>query len=224
LPQLFAEVLARLDAGAADETDPPPITALELRTLVRFMSYNAATVALLPVLISEAHAGNYAPLAGQARTLLRELPESLSFPMSNSVTCTEDVPFIVAAATGGLETTYMGTGILDGLNLICGRWPVGTIDADFKTAVASAAPVLLLSGEYDPITPPAYAERVHTEGLANSVHLIGSGQGHGLVGVGCVPRVLRSFLDQPDPAVLDAGCLQREPPTPFFLSLLGPAP
>ena len=46
LPQLFAEVLARLDAGAADETDPPPISALELRTLVRFMSYSAATVAL----------------------------------------------------------------------------------------------------------------------------------------------------------------------------------
>ena len=33
LPQLFAEVLARLDAGAADETDPPPISSLELRTL-----------------------------------------------------------------------------------------------------------------------------------------------------------------------------------------------
>ena len=224
LPQLFAEVLARLDAGAADETDPPPITALELRTLIRFMSYNAATVALLPVLISEAHAGNYAPLAGQARMLLRQLPESLSFPMSNSVICTEDVPFVAEAATGGLETTYMGTGILDGLNLICGRWPAGAIDDDFKAAVASDGPVLLLSGEYDPITPPAYAERVKSEGLSNSVHVIGRGQGHGLIGVGCVPRVLRSFLDQPNPALLDASCLEREPPTPFFLTLLGPAP
>ena len=224
LPQLFAEVLARLDAGVADETDPPPITALELRTLIRFMSYNAATVALLPVLISEAHAGNYAPLAGQARTLLKELPESLSFPMSNSVTCTEDVPYIAAAATGGLDATYLGTGILDGLNLICGRWPVGAIDADFKAPVAGDAPALLLSGEYDPITPPAYAERVKTDGLRNSVHVIGRGQGHGLVGVGCMPRVLRSFLDRPDPALLDSTCLEREPPTPFFLTLLGPAP
>jgi pimeloyl-ACP methyl ester carboxylesterase len=224
LPQLFAEVLVRLDAGVADETDPPPISALELRTLIRFMSYNAATVALLPVLISEAHAGNYSPLAGQARTLLRELPESLSFPMSNSVMCAEDAPFVSDTATGGLETTYLGTGIMDGIKLICGRWPLGAVDADFKTPVVSETPALLLSGEYDPITPPSYAERVKTEGLRNSAHLIGRGQGHGMVGVGCVPRLLRSFLEQPVPAELDASCMLREPPTPFFLSLLGPAP
>jgi pimeloyl-ACP methyl ester carboxylesterase len=224
LPQLFAEVLARLEAGAADETDPPPISALELRTLVRFMSYSAPTVALLPVLISEAHAGNYAPLAGQARTLLRELPESLSFPMSNSVACTEDVPYVPAAATGGLDATYLGTAIMDALAQICARWPLGAIDDGFKMPVVSEAPVLLLSGEYDPITPPSYAERVKAEGLANSVHLVGHGQGHGLVGVGCVPRLLRSFLEDPTPSKLDAGCLELEPPTPFFLTLLGPAP
>jgi pimeloyl-ACP methyl ester carboxylesterase len=224
LPQLFAEVLARLDRGAADETDPAPISALELRTLVRFMSYSAATVALLPVLISEAHAGNYAPLAGQARTLLRELPESLSFPMSSSVTCAEDVPYVAEAATGGLDSTYLGTAIVDALRQICARWPVGPVDPEFKSAVVSDAPVLLLSGEYDPITPPAYAERVRAEGLTNSVHVVGRGQGHGLVGIGCVPRVLRSFLEEPTPSSLDASCLTREPPTPFFLTLLGPAP
>ncbi len=224
LPQLFTEVLARLETGAADETDPPPISALELRTLVRFMSYNATTVALLPVLISEAHAGNYAPLAGQARTLLRELPESLSFPMSNSVGCTEDVPFVAATATDNLDRTYLGTYIMDALRLICGRWPTGSMDDDFKQPVVSPVPALLLSGENDPITPPAYAEQVKAEGLANSVHLVGRGQGHGLAGVGCVPRLMRTFLEQPSPSELDASCLQIEPPTPFFLSLLGPAP
>jgi hypothetical protein len=34
---------------------------------------------------------------------------------------------------------------------------------------------------------------------------------------------LRSFLERPDQA-LDAACLEAEPPTPFFLSPLGPGP
>ena len=223
LPQHFVDVLARLDAPAAG-AEPPPLTALELRTLVRFMSYSVATVALLPVLIEEAHGGNYSPLAGQARTLLRDLPESLSFAMSNSVMCTEDSPYASADTGEGLSETYLGTTIVEGMGLICERWPVGAIDDDLKTPVVSDKPVLLLSGEFDPITPPAYAERAIAGGLGNSVHVVGRGQGHGLVPVGCVPRILRAFLETPPPGELDASCLELEPPTPFFLTLLGPAP
>jgi pimeloyl-ACP methyl ester carboxylesterase len=155
---------------------------------------------------------------------LRDLPESLSFPMSNSVTCTEDVPFIDADSTKGLSDTYLGTAIVDALKLICGRWPSGARDDDFKQPVVSDKPVLLLSGDSDPITPPAYAERVVTGGLTNTKHVIGRNQGHGLVGVGCVPRVLRAFLEGLAPSELDVSCLDAEPAMPFFLSLLGPAP
>jgi pimeloyl-ACP methyl ester carboxylesterase len=223
LPAHFRELLARLDAPARDSV-APPLTSLELRALVRFMSYSAATVALLPVLLTEAYGGNYAPLASHAKTTLRDLPESLSFPMSNSVTCTEDVPFIDADSTKDLGDTYLGTAIVDALKLICGRWPSGARDDDFKQPVVSDKPVLLLSGDSDPITPPTYAERVVAGGLTNAKHLIGRNQGHGLVAVGCVPRVLRAFLERPTPAELDASCVDSEPATPFFLSLLGPAP
>ncbi len=94
----------------------------------------------------------------QAGTLLRGLPESLSFAMSNSVLCTEDVPFVDPSARDGLADTYLGTTIVDSLNLICSRWPAGEIDSDFKTPVRSDRPVLLLSGSNDPITPPDYAQ------------------------------------------------------------------
>jgi pimeloyl-ACP methyl ester carboxylesterase len=234
LPEEFGTLLTRLEESPVGKTPPtgpprsdgaPDVTlgAQELRALVRFMSYNGATVALLPVLLHEAYGGNYDPLVRQASTLLRGLPESLSFAMSNSVLCTEDVPFIAADAGAALGETYLGTTIVDSLNLICSRWPAGAIDADFKTPVSSDRPVLLLSGSNDPITPPEYADRVAAT-LPNSVHLVGQGQGHGLMAVGCVPRLVARFLDDPVPASLKADCLAAEPPTPFFLTLMGPAP
>jgi len=235
LPTEFRELRARLEAApvtlpGARSTDSPPatpaagsdkFTAAEFRALVRLLSYNAATVALLPALLHEAHLGNYAPLANQLTTTLRKLPESLSFAMSNSVTCTEDAPFAPAGARDRLGDTYLGTAIVDALGAICARWPAGTIDADFKSPLASDRPVLLLSGSNDPITPPEYAARAAAM-LSHATQLVGRDQGHGLIGVGCVPRLLRTFLE--NPGQLDAACLAAEAPTPFFLSLLGPGP
>jgi pimeloyl-ACP methyl ester carboxylesterase len=233
LPAEFGMLLARLEASpvgakpaVGTETDAQTAAmfgAQELRAVVRFMSYSGATVALLPVLLHEAYGGNYDPLVRQAGTLLRGLPESLSFAMSNSVLCTEDVPFVAADARDALSDTYLGTTIVDSLDLICSRWPAGEIDVDFKEPVTSDRPVLLLSGSNDPITPPEYGEAVAAT-LPNSVHLVGQGQGHGLMAVGCTPRLVARFLDDPSPGSLGTDCLAAEKPTPFFLSLLGPAP
>jgi pimeloyl-ACP methyl ester carboxylesterase len=232
LPAEFEALLAKLAAEPVDMPEPTAkagdmqsrFTDMHLRALVRFLSYNQATVALIPLLIDQAHTGNYEALFGQARTTLRGLPESLSFPMSNSVLCTEDVPFFPEGAAEGLDDTYLGRRLVDATRTICSRWPAGSIDPDFKTMVSAATPALLLSGSNDPITPPAYAEHVIEGGLHNSTHLVGRDQGHGLLLIGCMPRLLREFLEKPEPKALDAGCLALEPPTPFFLSPFGPAP
>ncbi len=235
LPEEFHDLLARLDkepvqtapryatdAGGGGSGDAEKFGASQLRTLVRLLSYGSATVALLPVMLHEAHEGNYAPLANQTVTTLRRLPESLSFPMSNAVICTEDAPFAPAGAREGLEKTYLGTTIVDALAEICGRWPIGVMDADLKMPLVSERPVLLLSGSNDPITPPEYAARAAAT-LTHATQLVGRDQGHGQISVGCVPRLFRTFLENPE-RPLDAACLAAEPPTPFFLSLLGPGP
>ena len=195
-----------------------------LQGVVRLMSYSDATAALLPLVIDQAWQGNYLPLAAQAELQIEAVAESIGFAMHNSVVCTEDAPFFPAVAEPDGALPYLGTTIVDGLRAICENWPAGVIDDDFKLPVTSERPVLLLSGEFDPVTPPAYALRVIESGLRNSLHLVGPAQGHGLATVGCVPRLIARFVDTADPASVDPACLEREPPMPFFLSFQGPEP
>jgi pimeloyl-ACP methyl ester carboxylesterase len=144
--------------------------------------------------------------------------------MHNSVVCTEDAPWFPAELAPDAALAYLGTAVVDGLEAICESWPRGVIDDDFKQPVVSDRPVLLLSGEHDPVTPPANAEQIVQTGLANSRHLIGRAQGHGIAGVGCVPRLMEEFIESADFSELDADCLDRVPPMPFFLSFQGPSP
>jgi len=106
---------------------------------------------------------------------------------------------------------------------VCSAWPNGQRDDDLRAPLTADTPVLILSGEADPITPPAYGERVAAT-LANARHIVAEGQGHGLAGVGCVPRLMREFLNDLHPAALDADCLERASAAPFFLDFNGPTP
>jgi len=101
--------------------------------------------------------------------------------------------------------------------------PPDPIDDDFKAPLATDVPVLLLSGDADPITPPRYAELAAVE-LKNSVHLVNRNQGHGQLGVGCMPRLIADFIDSADLASLDPECLERSFVMPFFLDFAGPNP
>jgi len=128
-----------------------------------------------------------------------------------------------AARHQALAAEDLGDTIVDALITTCSVWPPGQLDDDLQSPLHSDRPVLILSGDADPVTPPAYGERILTT-LSNARHLIGRGQGHGLARVGCVPELMRQFIDQLDPRGLDASCLLREGPTPFFLEFTGPAP
>ena len=87
----------------------------------------------------------------------------------------------------------------------------------------SAKPVLLLSGEDDPITPPANAERA-ARTLSNSLSLVAPGQGHGNVFRGCIPRIMAQFIDAAAVKGLDTSCVKDIKPFPFFVSFSGPHP
>jgi pimeloyl-ACP methyl ester carboxylesterase len=196
-----------------------------LNASLRFLSYSATQASLLPTLIHRAANGELAPLAAQTVMTARQVADQLASGMQNSVICSEDVPFFSVSPqdTKTISQTYQGTDQLDALKEICKLWPQGAVDADLHSPLHSNIPTLLLSGEADPVTPPADAERAG-QGLARHRHLILSGEGHGQVATGCVPRLMAEFLDSATPAALDATCLKRHSPAPFFVSMTGPAP
>jgi pimeloyl-ACP methyl ester carboxylesterase len=83
--------------------------------------------------------------------------------------------------------------------------------------------VLLLSGEFDPVTPPAWGDLAAAQ-YRNARHVVGPGQGHGLLPHGCTPRLVANFITAAAVEDLDADCVSRLGPMPFFLDFNGPRP
>lgn len=106
---------------------------------------------------------------------------------------------------------------------LCKRWPHKPVAAAFKKPVVSQKPVLLISGEMDPVTPPDNAVQA-ARTLKNSRHLVVPGQGHGVIMRGCMPRIAARFIKTASTDGLDATCLKGLTPLGFFLTFAGPEP
>ena len=227
----FDAVMQRLGDAPVEVTVPHPAsgqpTPLVLsRTIaagvVRLLVYSPQSAAMLPVLFDDAFEHRYERLGAQALLLADGIGE-LAYGLNFAVVCTEDVPFWGDVDVEAQRGTFMGTMFVEALARVCERWPAGVMDEGFKAAVESDVPVLILTGEKDPITPPRYVP-LATPFLANHAEVVGPGQGHGMLAVGCVPRLVAEFVDSPEPAELDASCVERIVPFPPFISPLGPAP
>jgi pimeloyl-ACP methyl ester carboxylesterase len=195
-----------------------------LNASLRFLSYSATQASLLPTLIHRASQGALANLAAQTIMTARQVGDQLASGMQNSVICSEDVPFFAGAVDrAAISRTYQGADQVDAFLEICKLWPRAPVDADLHSPLRSVIPTLLLSGEADPVTPPADAERT-ARGLSRHRLLILSGEGHGQVATGCVPRLMAEFLSAAVPEKLDATCLEQHRPAPFFVNMAGPTP
>ena len=226
-------LLVELDDAAVSITLPNPVTGIpeeirfgrqEMAAALRLLSYHPTSVAVMPMLINEAIHGNFAPLAAQFMMISASMSEAMNIGMHNAVVCTEDAPYFAGEniERDALDATYIGPVQLDALEAICSVWPKGVMDDQFKTPVRTDVPVLLLSGEADPITPPHYAELAAVD-LGNARLLTGRKQGHGQAPRGCMPDVIADFVETTDLEALQVDCLERLFAMPFFLDFSGPS-
>jgi pimeloyl-ACP methyl ester carboxylesterase len=198
------------------------LTADTLAVAIRFLSYSSETQALIPLLVHEAvTTGDLSRLASQALLVMTGLDEMISKGMELSVMCSEDYPFMDLSAD--YSHTLMGNLMLEVVGLQCGLWPKGEVPEGFHEPVYSDLPVLLMSGERDPVTPPQYAAQT-AESLPNSLNLVARGQAHSVMRNICLRDITTAFIEKGSVEGLDTSCVANIRPAPFFTSLLGPDP
>jgi len=142
-----------------------------------------------------------------------------NLPVSFCGACAEDVPFIdqdeAAKANAG---NPFGNYRVVQQTRACSVWPQGKIPDDYREPVRSDIPVLIFSGNMDPVTPPERGEEVASH-LPNSKHVIISHGAHGIDGltnVECLDKLMLEFLSKGNARDLDTTCVERVLPPPFI--------
>ena len=226
----LAKVAARLRAGGLEPVRYRDPTSGEWReeapvyehlsAVLRMYAYSPLTAAALPLVLDQAEAGDYAALLAMADMMMNQLGGQIASGMHNSVICTEDADELAALADDAAAGTVLGDEFADLLLTQCEIWPRGTLPVDFRSPLTGDIPVLAISGEYDPVTPPRYGEEV-VASLPRGRHLVLTGQGHSIMGIGCMPKLAAQFIETADAAELDAACLERLAAPPPFSGLHG---
>jgi pimeloyl-ACP methyl ester carboxylesterase len=183
---------------------------------IRTWMYGRDKAARIPLIAHHAANGDFAPFLQQA--IGPSIPDFVADGAYLSVTCAEDVPFInPEEATTLTAGNPFGDYRVFQQTRACGTWPRGEIPTDFLEPVRSDAPVLIFSGNMDPVTPPKYGEEVAVH-LPNSRHVIIPEAGHGVDGLtdpDCIDRIAIEFLDKGDAKNLDVSCVERMAPPSF---------
>ncbi len=202
--------------------DGPALAGIVFQSL-----YSDEIIPILPRLITDVSNGETYELALLTSTFLAN-GEFVSVGMNLSVQCNEEAVFtnreetIAAIAEFPYLEDYFATSSFGPAAFdVCDAWGAGVADPIEDQPVLSSVPALVLSGQYDPITPPAWGRQVaDTLEMATYVNIPSGGHGPS-AGLECPQSLVRSFLTDPT-ADLDTACVEEMGP-PVFEVPGGPA-
>lgn len=178
---------------------------------IRYMLYSPRAASRVPLVLHLAAEGNYGPLADAAFRYRMFLVATGSNGMYLSVTCAEDLPWVKAAEAERLSAnTFLGNYRFRDQSAACELWPRATIDSRYAEPVRSDKPVLIVTGEWDPVTPPAHGDAV-AKTLSNSLHVVVPDGAHGVDGlenIDCLERIIRQFISSGTIKDVDTTCVK----------------
>ncbi|HEV2799643.1 MAG TPA: alpha/beta fold hydrolase [Pyrinomonadaceae bacterium] len=192
---------------------------------VRYMLYQAGAAGRVPLLMHLAARGNFAPLAESAIFYRQRIVATGSNGMYLSVTCAEDLPWIKPGEgeRNGVDT-FLGDYRLRQQRAACALWPRASIPKDYAEPTRAGVPALILTGQWDPVTPPAYGDMA-AKYLPNSLHIVVPQGGHGfsgLEGLNCIRNLTADFVNRGTAQGLDTSCVKNIRRRGFQLELAEP--
>lgn len=222
----WQRLLARLDAGpvratiagaAGGEQKTVEIRRGAFAEAVRGLLSTTSQQRQLPRLIHRAAAGDYSPVV----RALGDGPSPFAEGLYLSVECAEGAARIAASDVGPATAgTFLGTYRVRGQLDACAQWPQGKLADGFFTPASAEVPVLMVSGDSDHVTPPAWAMQVCASlpgcRLVRVPHL-----GHApfdldaWTGGDCVDRLALDLYARGSAAAVDASCVSKMAPPPF---------
>ncbi len=180
-----------------------PLIGVDIVDVLFDLMYGSEVLRYMPTLLDGLSRGNEASLQSwfQAYRLRTAGPDTTSEGAYYAFACAEQVAHIdmrQAAAAAAQYSVYNDDGVVGFSDyLICPRWPVPAVDESELQAVISDKPVLLLSGEYDPVTPAAFADMAAAT-LSHGYHFVLPKAGHAPLSHSlCANEIADAFLDDP---------------------------
>lgn len=187
----------------------PAITEQALLGSISQLMYHPITRPSIPYLVHAAANGDMRPLlASMSQAQQSEINSALYF----DILCNEDIDLFVADNS----PNQFDDGLLHRfIPEVCTLWP-RTNNAWLydRNPIDSDIPTLLVSGAFDPVTPPAFADTV-AQTLTNSLHVIAPNGAHTAVFHSCLNDTVAQFIDQASVENLTYSCLDK-PSTLWF--------
>jgi pimeloyl-ACP methyl ester carboxylesterase len=192
LKTAFQNTVARLDASpsvltitdpASGETAKAALDGATFTSVLFQLTYSTSLDPYLPDMITRTSRGDYVWLQNLLPLILSEGNDPTALGMHFSVVCSKDTSQarLNAAldADKGIQPEVreaLEPSILE-YSAICANWPSKGADPKVDQPVKSDRPTVLVSGQFDPVTPPRYADLVKAT-LTNVVSVVLPGGGH----------------------------------------------
>ena len=209
-------LLARLDGGplavrVQHPRTPDSVTFALSRGVfadrLRLMLHSSRLSRRIPIVIHRAHEGDWTPYVTLAYELSRVVFDQLEIGAHLSAACSEDLTDRVDASG-----TFLRDYRLRMYREACSAWPVAG-SGHSRGPMPQRTPMLLVTGELDPVTPPRFAQEL-ASAVQNATVLIVPGMAHAGASR-CVEEIVAAFVIQGSMKGVDTACAKEIKAPPF---------